>query len=58
MSRASEAAQLLLEEIGYDDLVDQDLTQVVLSLGLYYDEEPLKGCEGRIVYSKSGRMAY
>ncbi|MBO4720228.1 MAG: ImmA/IrrE family metallo-endopeptidase [Prevotella sp.] len=50
MSRASDAARQFLWEIGYNDLVGQDLTQLVLSLGLYYDEEPLTGCEGRIVY--------
>lgn len=55
MSKASEAAQQLLLEIGYEDLVGQDLTQLVLSLGLYYEEAQMKGCEGRIVYSNSGR---
>lgn len=55
MSRASEAARQFLWEIGYDDLIGQDLTQLVLSLGLYYEESPLKGCEGRIVYSPSGQ---
>ena len=55
MSRASDAARQFLWETGYDDLVGQDLTQLVLSLGLYYEEAPLKGCEGMIVYSPSGR---
>lgn len=55
MSRASEAARQFLWEIGFDDLIGQDLTQLVLSLGLYYEEVPLKGCEGRIVYSPSGQ---
>lgn len=55
MSRASDAARQFLWEIGYDNLVGQDLTQLVLSLGLYYEEVPMTGCEGRIIYSASGR---
>lgn len=53
MSRAIEAAQLLLSELGFEDFVGQDLTQLVLSLGLYYDEEPLNGCDGMIVFSET-----
>lgn len=55
MSRASEAAQQLLSAIGREDMVGQDLTHLVLGLGLYYDEEPMNGCDGRIVFSKSGK---
>ena len=55
MSRASEAARQLLWDSGYDILVGVDLTELVLGLDLYYQELPLKGCDGKIEYSKSGK---
>lgn len=54
MSKASDAAQQFLWEIGYNDVVDQDLTELVLSLGVYYEELPLVGCEGMLLYTNSG----
>ena len=57
MIRGSEAARQMLDEFGLDSVIDEDLCDLVYARGLVFQEVPLSGCEGRIVYSPSGQTA-
>lgn len=54
-SRAEQAARMILDEFGLDDVIDADLQDLVFARNLLYRETPLGDCEGRIVFGKKGR---
>lgn len=54
-NRAKHAVHRMLYDFGLDDVVGQDLTKLVFAWGLLYKEQPLSGCEGRIVFGGRGK---